>query len=181
MTQQAEHAVQRNEAMYSVPQRLHGSGDGIKGGFVAGAIAGGALLLYVGLASPVVGFDVWLGPKIAAAPWLGARVLAPGFDPTALVLGLACHFAVAGLWGMLFGAFFYGATPGSTVALGALWGALVWLAMFYLVLPLFGVGQLATLIPAGAAAFQHTLFGLALAAAYLPFQRARRVPRLLPL
>ena len=160
------------------PRRPSPPGAGVQGGLLAGMVGGAALLAYVSLAAAVAGYDPWFSLKVAGAPWITGRVLLPGFDALAVALGLASHFATAAGWGMLFGAFFYGATPGGTIALGALWGMLVWLAMFYVVLPLFGVGQLATLLPAGAAAFQHLLFGLAVAAAFLPFQRVRRSPRL---
>lgn len=152
-------------------------GDGLRGGLIAGVIAGAALLLYAALTCLVAGYDPWLCVKVAAAPLLGARVLMPGFDALAVGFGLIDHFAVAGLWGMLFGAFFFGISLHGTIAVGALWGALVWLAMFYVVLPLFGVGQLAGIVPAGAAAFQHVLFGLALALGFLPVQRVRRSVR----
>jgi hypothetical protein len=177
LTERTE-AQTRNEPPYPPrPLRPLTKGEGVQGGMFAGAAGGAALLCYVALAGSAAGYDAWAGVKLAAAPWLGGRVLLPGFDALAVVLGLVGHFTTATAWGMSFGAFFYGATPGGTIALGALWGMLVWLAMFYVVLPLFGVGQLAVMIPVGAAALSHLVFGLVLAAAFLPFQQVRRAPR----
>jgi hypothetical protein len=57
-----------------------------------------------------------------------------------------------------------------TLLAGVLWGVVVWLGMLYVALPVLG-------FPAGGnsplpvAIFTHVLFGVVLAAAFLPYQR----------
>ena len=59
----------------------------------------------------------------------------------------------------------------ATVLAGALWGIVVWLAMFYVVLPVAGAGVVARGAPIGGAVTGHLIFGLALGIGFLPFQR----------
>ena len=90
------------------------------------------------------------------------------------LVGLVVHFAIAAGWGALFGMLFYGLTRAATVATGLLWGLVVWLLMFYVVLPLAGMWQLVEDAPRGQVIVQHLVFGLTLSVAFLPFQRTIR-------
>ena len=74
----------------------------------------------------VKGIDPWqTALKGAAAPLSGEAAMRPGFEAGPVLLGLVCHFAVSIGWGLLFG----------LVAYGVAWGIVVWLGMFYVVLP----------------------------------------------
>jgi hypothetical protein len=119
---------------------------------------------------------VWSGMKFAALPFLGERVMQPGFELGPVLLGVLCHFAVSVGWGILFGLIFYGVAKGATVAWGALWGVVVWLGMFYVVLPIVGAGQVAKMMPVPLALFEHVLFGLAVGLGFLPYQVPRGIP-----
>jgi hypothetical protein len=142
-------------------------GGGIIAGIVGGAVDSAALLI----SSVMKHHDTWLVLKGAAAPFIGQRAMRPGFDPFAVFTGLAAHFTVSMIWGVLFALLVFGLSRGSTILAGVLWGFVVWIGMFYVVLPLVGLGAMPKQVPVGAAIFQHVIFGLAVAAGFLPFQR----------
>jgi hypothetical protein len=143
------------------------------GGIVAGIVGGAVIALVMLLATLVKQQDIWPGLKGAAAPFLGERALQPGFDPGAVALGVACHFAVSIVWGILFAALFSGLSRGATIVAGAIWGLIAWFGMSYVVLPLAGLEQMARQAPAGTAILSHLMFGLAVGIGFLPFQRTR--------
>jgi hypothetical protein len=145
---------------------------GIGGGAVAGVVAGLILALFLTVMNLTHGQDLWVGLKGAALPFLGERVHQPGFDAVAVMLGVLCHTAVSVGWGVLFGAIAYGFSKGLTVAAGVVWGVVVWLGMYYAVLPAVGAGDLPRSIPVANAIASHVLFGITMALAFLPFQRA---------
>ena len=111
-------------------------------------------------------------------PFLGERATQPGFDMQAVLVGAASHFGISIIWGLLFAMLFNGASKLGTVALGAVWGIVVWLVMYYLVLPLAGLADLPKMVAMSEAVITHVAYGLILAIAFLPFQRPRgqRVP-----
>jgi hypothetical protein len=144
---------------------------GIGGGFVAGIVAGLVLSVFMTAMNLSQGKDLWVGMKGAALPFLGERVHQPGFDATAVPLGILCHFAVSVGWGMLFGVIAYGLSKGMTVVAGAVWGIVVWLGMYYAVLPLVGAGEVTRNTPVPMAIATHVLFGLVVGLGFLPYQR----------
>jgi hypothetical protein len=145
----------------------------IGGGILAGLIAGAVLTAFMMAMSLNEGRDVWLAVKGAAAPILGDRASDPGFDAYAVLIGGAVHFGISALWGLAFSILFYGASRLGTLALGAAWGVVVWLVMYYMVLPLAGMGDVPKMVPLGQAVLEHVMFGVVLALAFLPFQRPR--------
>lgn len=150
-------------------------GHAIGGGVMAGVVGGVALALVMLVAAIAKGQDIWPGFKMASAPFLGERAMQPGFDLGAVLAGTASHFAVSIVWGVLFAILFYGLSKPATLAVGALWGIGVWLAMFYVVLPIAGLGEMAASAPIGMAILEHVIFGLAVAIGFLPFQRTKHV------
>jgi uncharacterized membrane protein YagU involved in acid resistance len=97
-------------------------------------------------------------------------VFEPGFDHVTIVAGIVTHLAVSMVWGTLFGLLFFGLTKSMTLLAGAFWGLLVWVVMLYVVLPVLGFPPGGN-NPIAMAIFTHVLFGVAIAAAFLPFQR----------
>jgi hypothetical protein len=149
-------------------------GPGIRGGAVAGVASGLISGLCIAFWTAARGAELWRAAKMASAPFFGERSLQPAFEAGPVLVGTVAHLAVCTAWGALFGGVFYGATRGATVALGALWGLVAWLAMYYGVLPLVGVANLASVVPVALSIVAHVLFGLLLGIAFLPFQRVRR-------
>jgi hypothetical protein len=143
----------------------------ITGGALAGIFGGIVMSLFLLLSTLASGLDPWLAFKAASAPFYGPRALDAGFDAGAVLLSVVVHFAVALGWGLLFGVIFYGASRLGTVLAGAAWGLVVWVAMFRLVLPSLGLGEIAHRVPVGRAALEHLIYGLAVAIGFLPFQR----------
>src|SRR5438094_90209 len=80
------------------------------------------------------------GLKFAGYPWLGARATEPGPDALAVIVGQASHLLVSAIWGAIFGIVAFGARRALTVLYGALYGIVVWLGMYYVVLPIVGLG-----------------------------------------
>lgn len=151
---------------YTARNRLEGIGAGVAAGFFAGLV----LSFYMLGMSLFQGQDIWMGAKMAGIPFLGEAAKEPGFALIPVLVGLASHFAVSIFWGALFGALVFRQSRGATLAWGALWGIVVWLGMFYAILPFVGLAEIANSMPLGAAIFEHVLFGLALAVGFLPFQ-----------
>ena len=149
----------------------------IGGGIVAGVIGGLVLMLIITLAEVERGHGFWIAMKGASAPFLHARALRPGFDGAAVMLGLVDHFLVSIIWGTLFGVLAFGLPRSATVLAGAFWGLFVWLVMCDAVLPVVGLGHMARSAPATSTVILHEVFGLAVAIAFLPFQRTGHVKR----
>ena len=145
----------------------------VKGGAIAGAVGGALLTVFMVVMNVLKGWDPWVPMKTAAYPWLGELVRETGFEPVSVLLGLTTHLGVSVGWGILFGVLFYGLSKGATVGMSLLWGVVVWLAMFYVVLPVVGAGELVRNAPKGIAVLEHLAFGLAIGLAFLPFQHTR--------
>jgi hypothetical protein len=147
-------------------------------GTIAGAIAGTVLAAILVIIAAIQGDDGWVAVKNAALPFLGETVSRPGFDLVPLLVGVIAHFAVAVSWGVLFAALLHGASRGVTMMAGPFYGVLVFIAMFYAVLPVLGLVSFARGVNHWLALFEHAVYGLTLAIAYLPFQREVMRPSL---
>ncbi len=141
------------------------------GGVIAGAAGGLMLLPWAALTTLIRGQSLLLALKFPSAWLLGERALRPGFDLIALYLGLLTHFVVSIAWGAAFALLVYGFSRALTVACGLVWGIVVWLVMFYLVLPLAGFADAARSMPVPFAIVEHLLFGVIVAFVFLPFQK----------
>ena len=146
-------------------------GAAILAGALAGLIAGLVLAVFMTLLNVANGVDPWVGAKAAGAPFIGARATVPGFDASAVLVGVLTHFAVSAAWGAAFGLVFMGLAAGATVAAGLAWGVVVWIVMYYIVLPLAALASLARGSPVPIAVLNHLVFGLALALAFVPIER----------
>lgn len=145
----------------------------MKGGVIAGIVGGITIAAFMTLINLAQQRDIWVGMKAAGAPFLHDRALQPGFDPAAIGVGIISHFAVSIVWGVLFAFLFYGLSRANTILTGAIWGIVVWLGMYYVLLPLLGLSGLAASAPTGMAIIEHVLFGLGVGIGFLPFQRPR--------
>lgn len=149
---------------------------------LGGLVGGLVLTLILIVMMTWMGQDLWVALKGASAPFYGSRAAQPGFDAGPIVVGILAHFGISALWGLGFGLLALGLDRPTTIAFGVLWGVIVWLGMYYVVLPLVGLGSIAQHNPMGLAVAMHLVFGLAIAFTFLPFQRPhspvdRAVPR----
>ncbi len=148
----------------------------LKGGVVAGLVGGVAVAAYLALQALLQGGPLAAVFKGAALPFFSPeRVGSAAWDPAPLALGLLSHFGVSIVWGVLFGLLFYGLSRAGTLVAGLFWGLVVWIGMFYVVLPLVGGYGVTQATPVWSAALMHLVFGLFTALGFLPFQR--KVPR----
>lgn len=155
------------------PERRSTFGAGLFAGLIGGAVLS---LVMTGL-DAIQGRDIWVGAKFAGLPFLGpTAVLRPGFELVPVFIGVLSHFAVSAVWGILFAWLVDGRSKPATIAAGAAWGLVVWLVMYYMVMPILGAGEMASATPAGRAIALHVLFGLAVAFSYLPFQTPDEPP-----
>jgi len=116
------------------------------------------------------GQDVWMGMEMPALPFLGDAAMRPGFEAGSVLLGMMSHFAVSIAWAIPFALIAFGLRKPVTMALAAAFGVVVWLGMFYVVLPIVGAGQIAGMMPMGTAILEHVLFGLGVGLGFLPYQ-----------
>ena len=148
----------------------------IAGGVIAGII-GGLLNALVAFLTVSAGGDIWTAFKGAGAPFLGERSAEPGYDPFAVAVGFFGHYLVSIGWGVVFGLLVYGMDRAVTVLAGAAFGLIVWLGMYWVVLPLVGLGAMSAQGANGLTALLHVLFGLTLGIVFLPFQVPKRIQR----
>ncbi len=163
--------------MTMVARRRWEAGPALGGGALAGLLAGLVLSIFMVSMAVARGGDFWMTFKGAGTPFLGERAQQPGFDGTAVAVGLLSHLAVSITWGVLFGALFYGISRGATLFMGLLWGVVVWLGMYYVVLPAVGLTAIREQTPIARAVLSHVAFGFLIALAFLPFQRKIMRPR----
>lgn len=148
------------------------TGRAIAGGAMAGASAGFGLTVLMTALAGAANRDIWYGMKGAAAPFLGERAMQPGFDFPAVVLGLMSHFAISLIWGVLFALAFYGLSRTTIMLAGIGWGFVVWIGMYYVVLPTVGLSHMADEAPVGRAISFHVFYSVVMAAIYLVVRHA---------
>lgn len=144
-------------------------GQAFRYGGYAGLVAGcaiGALVAVIGLFERA-GDSLRL-LQAPAYPFLRERTWAAGGALLAVPVAVVTHLLVSAVCGCLFARLFCHSHRRSLGFLGVGWGLLVWLTMFYVVLPAAGAATLVEAVPVGRAALLHVAFGLALALAYLP-------------
>ncbi len=142
------------------------------GGVLAGLAAGVALWVWNAFWNLTQQGVFWPTFKGSALPFLGGeRVMDPGFDAGAVLLGAVLHLLISAGWGALFALIFFGIPRALTVLAGLFWGLIVWLGMYYVLLPLMGLSAVVRATPVGMAILTHLVFGLILGLAFLPFQR----------
>jgi uncharacterized membrane protein YagU involved in acid resistance len=164
----------RNDLVVDEERDDHVIGRALGGGIIAGLIAGIVLEVAMAAMASRSGHDVWEGMKMAGYPFLGERATQPGPDDFAVEVGVASHLMISVVWGALFGMLVYGARRSLTLLEGALFGVVVWLGMYHLILPVFHV-PMDHPQPLVMQIANHVVFGLLLAVAFLPFQH--HIPR----
>jgi hypothetical protein len=130
---------------------------------LSGLLAGTLMALVAMIHSAVVGLGLWLPMKLVAGVYLGVNTLLG--DGGVVLIGVLTHLLIASGWGVVFAVITRGRIEAAVaVILGAVYGAAVWVAMSYLVLPWANRVMLERVnLAMGWFFVYHLLFGLALA------------------
>jgi hypothetical protein len=140
------------------------------GGALAGLAGGLAMAIVAALLSISIGQDIWLQPKLIATMIYGAAAQQPGFAAGPVLAGSLIHMIVAALLGAAFGIVtrrilhltsdFW--TP---VLTGLIYGMLLWMIAYFVVLPIVNPPLLEMYAPAFI--IQHLVFGLVTGLVYM--------------
>jgi uncharacterized membrane protein YagU involved in acid resistance len=122
--------------------------------------------------SAAQGRDVWYVVKGAAVPFVHARAIEPGFDLPVVALGLATHLAISVAWAIPFALLVYGLSRIATLGAGVAWGFVVWIGMYYVVLPIVGLSAMRHDAPVGRAIFFHLVYSITMTLALMLYQRS---------
>ena len=112
--------------------------------------------------------SIWVAVKLPAYLFVGERALDPGFEASVVFLGAVNHLILSICWGVLFGLLAHGLSRRATIALGVLWGIVMWFVSYYVILPMIGVGPLGG---RPGVVIEFLPYGLAMAIAFLLWQR----------
>jgi len=133
------------------------------GGTIAGLIGGLAMAVVAAIISFMQGGDIWLESKQIATVVYGRAALAQvGFNPGPVLVGTLLHFATSAALGAIFGIVTRRLLQltsdfGTYVLAGLIYGMLVWLLAFFVVLPLFNRALLDSYAPSFIV--QHLVYG----------------------
>jgi hypothetical protein len=133
------------------------------GGAIAGLIGGIAMALVGAIISAWLGGDIWLESKqIAAVVYGTAATAQSGFVAGPVLVGTALHLIASTALGALFGIvirrmLLLTSEFGMPLLAGLIYGLLVWLVAYFLVLPVVDPALLTTYAPAFIV--QHLVYG----------------------
>jgi hypothetical protein len=132
------------------------------GGAVAGLIGGLAMAIVGAIISASLGGDIWLEAKQIAAIVYGPAATQPGFAAGPVLVGTLLHLLVSTAFGALFGIvtrriFHLTSEFGTLLMAGLIYGMLIWLVGYFVVLPLINPLLRETYAPAFIV--QHLVYG----------------------
>jgi hypothetical protein len=112
---------------------------------------------------------VWLALKVGAYPFLGPRVLEPGFDLPVILVSVVTQVASSIGWGVLLGLATVGRAATTALPFGLLLGMAAWYVNGYLLPSFFAGGSLA----AGPELLvEFVPFGLTMAVSFVHYEHA---------
>ena len=152
------------------------------GGAIAGVGGGLAMALTGALIAALLGHDLWLESKQIAVIIYGDAALAQdGFVLGPVVVGTAIHFLVSALLGALFGIVSHRLLHlttdfGLPVYSGLMYGLVLWVVNYFLILPLLNPALTETYGPSFL--IQHVVYGMVTGLLYIglrpkPYQERR--------
>jgi hypothetical protein len=134
------------------------------GGACAGLAGGLAMALVEVLIASSTGQDIWRESKQIAAVGYGARAVAqPGFAAGPVVVGSLIHLVLSAVLGAIFAivtrrVLRLTSDFGTPLLMGLIYGLIVWMAAYFVVLPTFDPLLLDSYAPAFIV--QHLVYGL---------------------
>ena len=141
------------------------------GGTIAGLAGGVAMTVVAALLSASMGQDIWHEPKRIAVIVYGPAALAgSGFELGPVLVGSLLHLLVSALLGALFGIvtrrwLHLTSDFGTPVMAGLVYGLLIWMVAYFVVLPLINPVLLEVYTPAFI--IQHVVYGVVLGLVYM--------------
>ena len=141
------------------------------GGALAGLAGGLAMAVVAALIAAGMGQDIWHESKRIAAIVYGPAALAgSGFDPGPVLVGTLIHLVVSALLGAIFGIvtrrwLHLTSDFGTPVLAGLIYGLLIWLVAYFVVLPLLNPALLEVYAPAFI--IQHVVYGVVMGLVYM--------------
>ncbi len=141
------------------------------GGALAGLAGGLVMAVVAALISASMGQDIWHESKRIAAIVYGPSALAAsGFDLGPVLTGSLIHLLVSALLGAIFGIvtrrwLHLTSDFGTPVMAGLVYGLLIWMAAYFVVLPLLNPALLDVYTPAFI--IQHVAYGVVLGLVYM--------------
>ncbi|HEU4322304.1 MAG TPA: DUF6789 family protein [Roseiflexaceae bacterium] len=140
------------------------------GGALAGLAGGAAMAVVAAIISASIGGDIWLEAKQIATMVYGPEAAtASGFVAGPVIAGTLIHF----LFSMLFGSFYSLLTRrllqlptdfGTPILSGLIYGMMVWMLAYFVVLPVMDSALMQTYAPAFIV--QHLVYGVVLGLVY---------------
>jgi len=141
------------------------------GGAIAGLAGGVAMAVVAALLSASMGQDIWHESKrIAAIVYGPAALTGPGFDLGPVLVGTLIHLLVSAILGALFGIvtrrlLHLTSDFGTPVMAGLVYGLLIWMVAYFVVLPVLNPALLDVYTPAFI--IQHVTYGVVLGLVYM--------------
>jgi hypothetical protein len=141
------------------------------GGALAGLGGGLAMAVVAALLATTMGDDVWLQPKLIAAVVYGpAAASQPGFVAAPVLVGTLIHIVVSVVLGAIFGivtrrVLHLTSDFWTPVLAGLIYGMLLWMAAYFVVLPIVDPALLETYSPAFI--LQHLVYGMVTGLLYM--------------
>ena len=141
------------------------------GGALAGLAGGVAMAVVAALISAWMGQDIWHESKRIAAIVLGpAALVGSGFELGPVLVGTLIHLFVSALLGAIFGIvtrrwLHLTSDFGTPVLAGLIYGLLIWMVAYFIVLPLLNPALLEVYAPAFI--IQHVAYGVVLGLVYM--------------
>jgi hypothetical protein len=111
----------------------------------------------------------WLALKVGAYPYLGERVLEPGFDLRVILIGAVAQLVTSIGWGVLLGLLTVGRAATTALPVGLLLGIAAWYVNGYVLPAFFGGGTLAA---GPELLIEFIPYGLAMAVSFVHYEHA---------
>jgi hypothetical protein len=133
------------------------------GGAVAGLGGGLAMAVIAAIISSIIHADIWQEAKqIAAVVYGPAAVAEAGFDAGPVIVGTLIHLVMSALFGAVFGIFTRRVFKlpsdfGAPILAGLIYGLVIWMLAYFVVLPI--VNPLLLQLYAPAFIIQHVVYG----------------------
>jgi len=140
-------------------------------GAIAGIIGGAAMAIVGAVLAFAMNTSIWLTPERIAAFVLGPGAAAtPEFDAVPVLVGTLIHFILSAIFGIIFALLVSRGLRvtteyGAPVVAGLVYGGLIWLVAYFIILPILNPLLLEVYAPSFI--MQNLVYGTVLGLAYM--------------